>query len=434
MRGTLTRSGPPRRGRHLNVAVAMATVGVLVTSCSSGSKSTSTSGPTTTVAGGATAALLPIDAASLKATVETMAKDLMVPGVVVVLRTPKGDFTTTYGTSTLGAAEPVTLDQHVRIGSNTKTMTGTVILQLVQEGKLSLDDPVSKYRPDVPDGDNITIAQMLKMRSGLFNYTETLKLNQTLDTEPLKAWTQDELLALAFENPPYFPPGTGYHYSNTNTVLLGLVAEQLDAKPLARVFQDRLFTPLGMRNTMFPDIASNVLPDPRSHGYVYGTNVETMGSPPAIPPDQQAAAKAGTLKPRDATDDNPSWTWAAGQGISTANDLVTWVQALAGGKLLNADMQAKRLASGEPPDPANPGGPLYGLGIAQFGKLYGHTGELPGFNSFMGNDPENHVTLVVWANLAPAADGTDPATTIARTLIGQVYAPAAAAATTTTTR
>jgi len=64
------------------------------------------------------------------------------------------------------------------------------------------------------------------------------------------------------------------------------------------------------------------------------------------------------------------------------------------------------------------------LGIAKFGNLYGHTGELPGFNTFMGNDPVNSVTLVLWTNLAPAADGRDPATTIARTLIGKVYRPA----------
>ncbi len=97
-----------------------------------------------------------------------------------------------------------------------------------------------------------------------------------------------------------------------------------------------------------------------------------------------------------------------------ANELVTWVQALVGGKLLNAEMQKNRLASVLPITPDNPNGALYGLGIAKFGKLYGHTGGLPGFNSFMGNDPDNAVTLVVWTNLAQSVDGRDPATTIAR--------------------
>ena len=77
-----------------------------------------------------------------------------------------------------------------------------------------------------------------------------------------------------------------------------------------------------------------------------------------------------------------------------------------------------------PIDPNNPNSAGYGWGIAKFGNLYGHTGELPGYNSFMGHDPVNGVTLVVWTNLAPTVDGSDPATTIARELIGLLYAPA----------
>ena len=157
---------------------------------------------------------------------------------------------------------------------------------------------------------------------------------------------------------------------------------------------------------------------------MYGDNVLTMGSPPALPDDMQAAARAGTLAPGDQTDANPSWGWAAGAGISTANDLVTWVQALVGGTLLHADLQARRLASVLPIDPSNPNSASYGWGIAKFGPLYGHTGELPGYNSFMGHDPVNRVTLVVWTNLAPTVDGRDPATTIAAALIRLLYAPA----------
>jgi D-alanyl-D-alanine carboxypeptidase len=138
----------------------------------------------------------------------------------------------------------------------------------------------------------------------------------------------------------------------------------------------------------------------------------------------QAAARAGTLAPGDQTSANPSWGWAAGAGISTANDLATWVEALVGGKLLNASLQARRLASVVPIDPSNSNSASYGWAIAKFGNLYGHTGELPGYNAFMGHDPVNGVTLVVWANLAPSVDGRDPATTIARELIGLLYAPA----------
>jgi D-alanyl-D-alanine carboxypeptidase len=121
-----------------------------------------------------------------------------------------------------------------------------------------------------------------------------------------------------------------------------------------------------VKSTLFPDIASNAIPEPYSRGYMYGNNVLTMGSPPALPDDRQAAARAGTLTPGDQTEANPAWGWAAGAGISTANDLVAWVQALVGGKLLNADLQARRL----PIDPSNPSSASYGWDIAKFGHLY----------------------------------------------------------------
>jgi D-alanyl-D-alanine carboxypeptidase len=361
--------------------------------------------------------------AAMQGAVERLAKEMLVPGAVVILRTPNGDFTTTYGVTTYRGMVPTGFEQHLRVGSNTKTWTGTVILQQVQEGLLKLGDPVSKYRPDVPNGQNMTIEQLLAMRSGLHNYTTTPELNQTLDDQPAKAWTLRELLNLGNKYQPDFTPGAKFGYSNTNTVLLGLIAQQCDGgKPLAAIMRDRLFTPLGLKNTLFPDLDSNTLPAPYSNGYMYGDNVLTMGTPPALPDEMQAAARAGTLAPVDQTDVNPSWAWAAGAGISTANDLVTWVQALVGGTLLNADMQARRLASVLPIDPSDPKSALYGWGIAKFGNFYGHTGELPGYNSFMGHDPANGVTLVVWTNLAPTVDGRDPATTIAKELIGLLYA------------
>ena len=371
-------------------------------------------------------ALRPIDAAEMQGTVERLAKEMLVPGAVVILRTPNGNFATTYGVTTYHGTVPTSFEQHVRVGSNTKTWTGTVILQQVQEGLLRLNDAVSKYRPDVPNGDNITIEQLLTMRSGLYNYTTTLELNKTLDDQPTKAWTQAELLTLAYKysKANFTPSGGSFSYSNTNTVLLGLIAEQREGgKPLAAIMRDRLFAPLGLKNTLFPDITSNTLPTPYARGYMYGSNVLTMDSPPALPAAMQAAARAGTLAPSDQTEANPSWGWAAGAGVSTANDLVNWVQALVGGKLLNADLQARRLASVVPIDPKDPNSASYGWAIAKFGNLYGHTGESPGYNSFMGHDPVNSVTLVLWANLAPTVDGHDPATTIAAALIGLLYAP-----------
>jgi D-alanyl-D-alanine carboxypeptidase len=399
---------------RIQIVGAIAGVALLVGACSAG-PSTSPPSSESSIAGST-----PLNQMTLRMRVSSMARDMLVPAAVALVRSPAGEISTTYGTTTVGGTSPVSIADHVRIGSITKTWTGTVILQQAQEGKLSLDDPVSKFRPDVPNGDHITIAELLNMRSGLYNYTETRELNEKGDSNPQKVWSPDELLALAFSHPPYFSPGTGYHYSNTNTVLLGLIAERLDAKPLSRVFQDRLFAPLGLSDTLFPPTTSNAIPDPHPHGYMYGTNVLTMGTPAAVPPDMQAAAKAGTLQPGDQTSLNPSWAWAAGAGISTVADLATWVEALADGKLLDPDMQAKRMASLQSTNPADPDAPQYGLGIAKYGALYGHTGEVPGFNTFAGTDPEHKVTIVVWVNLEPTADGRAAATLIAKDLIEQM--------------
>ncbi|MET4096391.1 serine hydrolase domain-containing protein [Arthrobacter sp. UYCu712] len=375
-------------------------------------------------ASAAAGALLPVDEAKLRETFEGQAKQLLVPGAVMLLRTPAGEVSFSYGFESRGGDRPVSLAHHIRVGSITKTWTGAVILQLVQEGRLKLGDAVSKYRPDVPNGDNITIEQMLSMRSGLYNYSESYELNLALDTTPQRVWTPEELVGIALPLLVYFAPGEGFHYSNTNTVLLGLIAEKLEGKPLAGIIQDRILGPLGLAQTSFPPSDSNGLPAPHPRGYMYMNNVLTLATS-RLPADLIAQAQAGTLLPNDYTDSNPSWTWAAGQGISTAGDLANWAEAITGGKVLNPGTQKIWLDSPRPVDPDDAAGALYGLALAKFGNLYGHTGELPGFNSFMGNDPVNKVTLVVWTNLAPAADGRDPAAAIARALIGSLYAPPA---------
>ena len=160
---------------------------------------------------------------------------------------------------------------HFRIGSITKTFTGTVILQLVDEGKLRLDDPIAKYQPEVPNGANITIRQLLQMTSGLFNYTDDPAWNQALDANRQRVWSPQELVAIALAHPPYFAPGTDFHYSNTNTVLLGLIIEQITGNNVADEFARRIFTPLGMRETVMPPPTMAAIPDPHPRGYLYGT-------------------------------------------------------------------------------------------------------------------------------------------------------------------
>ena len=368
--------------------------------------------------------LKPIDQAALQDTVDTTARELMIPGAMVLLRTPQREFIVSYGTTQLGAATAPRADTHFRIASNTKTMTSAVILLLAQEGKIALGDFISKYVAGIPSGDAITIAELLSMRSGLYNYTNASELAASLDHHPARAWIPAELLAIALRHPPTFPPGQAYEYSNTNYLLLGLIVEKVETKALADVFAARLFGPLGMRETSLPASSSNTLPEPYSHGYLYGSSSYALTDAP-YPADLQAQAKAGTLKPNDDTDQNPSYALAAGGAISTARELAVWIRALVGGEVLSSSSQRQWLESPAPEDTNKPDGQKYGYGIAQisFGpnRLYFHGGEMPGYNSFMGHDPINDVTLIVWTNLTLSIGSQVTANAIMLKVLDQVY-------------
>ncbi|MEO6835402.1 MAG: serine hydrolase domain-containing protein [Candidatus Tumulicola sp.] len=342
------------------------------------------------------------------------------------MRTPQGNFTVTYGTTQLGTTTPPTADTYFRIASNTKTMTAAIVLQLAQEGKLKLGDPISKYVAGVPNGDHITIAQLLEMRSGLYNYSNDSKISDVMDRDQTKVWTPDELLAIGFAHSPNVAPGTAFEYSNTNYMLLGLVIEKVDGEPLHQAMQDRLFGPLGLRHTMFPRSTVNAIPEPFSHGYLYGSAFNAVGAEnPAYSTEVQAAARAGTLLPTDYTAVNHSFSGAAGGAISTADDLATWIRDLVSGRVLDAAYQQRWLDSLRPEDPGKPDGQQYGYGISEIrwssNAMYFHGGETVGFNSFMGYDPKNDVALVVWTNLTLSLDGGITANPIMLKVLDQIY-------------
>jgi D-alanyl-D-alanine carboxypeptidase len=424
MRSGVARCRFPRgRGSVLVTGLAVCLV-LLIAGCATTASSPSTaSAPAGTPSG--SSPVKAIDLAALRATVDATAKELLVPGAVVEVRTPQGDFTAAVGTTLRGADVPPGGDTHFRIASITKTMTAAVIVLLAQEGKLQFSDPVSKYVPNVPNGENITIAELLKMRSGLYGYTNDPGFAATLDEDPTKAISPQEVLAIAFRHPPEFPPGTAYDYSNTNYILLGLIAEKVDGKPLAEDFQDRLYGPLGLKQTLLPGSEDTAIPDPYSHGYMYGgTSFALVDTP--YPPDMEAAARAGTLQPIDYTHQNSSYAMGAGGSISTANDLATWIQALVDGHVFNADFHRQWLDSPQPTDPAEPAAPQYGYGIERQNwapnvTMYYHFGELPGFNSFSGYDPVNKVTLVLWSNLTVAPDSRPTANVFLVKVVDQIY-------------
>jgi D-alanyl-D-alanine carboxypeptidase len=370
-------------------------------------------------------ALKPIDRAALQSLVDTTIKELLIPGAVVVLRTPQGDFTAASGTTQLNTKNLPSAKTQFRIASNTKTMTAAVIMQLAQESKLGLNDPVSKYVPGVPSGDNITIAQLLEMRSGLYNYTNDPIISATIDTDPTKVWAPAELLAIAFAHPPNFSPGAKYEYVNTNYALLGLVAEKVDGKPLAQAMQDRLFGPLGLQHTLLPASTVSTIHEPFSHGYLYGSSSVALVGEPSYSPEVQAAARAGTLLPKDYTEVNHSFAAAAGGVISTSDDLATWIKALVAGRVLDPVYQRRWLDSLKPEDSSKPEGQKYGYGIAQLSwgpnTIYFHGGETPGYNSKISYDPANDMTLIVWTNLTVSLDDQQTANTLWVKVLDHIY-------------
>ncbi|HEY3674451.1 MAG TPA: serine hydrolase domain-containing protein [Candidatus Tumulicola sp.] len=370
-------------------------------------------------------ALKPINRAALQTMLDTTAKQHMIPGAVILLRTPQGEFAVSYGTGQRGKMQKPTSATYFRIASNTKTMTAAVIVQLAQEGKLRFGDPVSKYVAGVPNGNHITVAELLNMRSGLYNFLESPQISKSADTDPTRVWRPAQMLSIAFAKPPNFAPNAEYEYNNTNYVLLGLIAEKIEHKTLAQSMHDRLFAPLGMTHTLLPLPSVNTIPAPYSHGYLYGsTSVAFVGKPPYSQA-FKAAARAGTTAPNDYTDLNHSFAWAAGGANSNADDVATWIQALVSGRVFNPRYQQIWLRSLRPEDPKQPAGQAYGYGISRvrFGPntIYFHGGETAGYNSFIGYDPINKVTLIVWTNLTLDLDQQPTANLLMLKVLEQIY-------------
>jgi len=407
-------------------AAVMTTCAAMVLAACSPTPSTTTDPRTTTTgAPSASPALKPIDQAALQAVVEKATKEMLVPGAVVAIRTPQGSYTAAVGTTELGKQTPPDVNTHFRIASNSKTMTAALVVLLVQDGKLKFTDPVSNYVPDVPNGANITVAELLTMRSGLYNYTNAPEFSAELDANLAKAWTPQEVLAIAFGHPPNDPPNTAYEYNNTNYALLGLIAEKAGGRPLRDQLRDRLFGPLSLQQTSLPAVDDASIPAPYSHGYMYGGSAYAMVDDP-YPADIKTAAKAGTLKPIDYTNENASYAHAAGGVISTADNIATWIRDLVSGRVFNADYQKRWLDSVQAEDPGNPEGQKYGYGISYqrfspTASMYYHGGEMPGFNSFMGYDPDNDVSLVIWTNLTISPDDKTTAQALLPAMLDEIY-------------
>ncbi|MGB8501587.1 MAG: serine hydrolase domain-containing protein [Mycobacterium sp.] len=320
-----------------------------------------------------------------------------IPGAIVGVWGHDGRYVRAFGVADKATGAAMQTDFYSRIGSVTKTFTVTGVLQLADQGKLGLDDPIGKYIDGVPQGDQITLRQLARMQSGLPNYSNSSRFQQALFEDPRRNFSPQELLGYAFGELPTFRPGQGFEYSNTNTILLGLVVEKVGGQSLADYIRDHILMPLGMSHTSFP--AASEFPAPHAQGYT----------------DQTADGSQTT-----ATDWNPSWGWAAGAMISTLEDMHTWAPALATGKLLSLQMQAQRLQTVTSPGlPPQDG---YGLGIFNLSGWIGHNGSLPGYQAVVVHRPEANQTMVILINTDIEHQGAEPGTTLA-TAVTKVISP-----------
>jgi len=234
-----------------------------------------------------------------------------IPGVEVSISFPGENLPRDFvsGTTTINGSILVKPDHLFQIGSETKSFIATIILQLEAEGLLSIDDPISKWLKQLPDAwKKITIRQLLNHTSGIFNVTEADEFWEVEKNSNFKKqWTPDELVNLVINKAPYFDSGKGWHYSNTNYMLAGMIIRTVTGKSVEETMQVRLLDPLLLSNTYYLSRAYNEdILLRMAHGYSDRFSAETQ----------------------DVTDSNMSMADAAGAMISTSHDSAIWLRVL----------------------------------------------------------------------------------------------------------
>ncbi len=310
----------------------------------------------------------------MKAVTDSIVKNTHVPGIVALVVDHKRgiDWIYTAGYSDIPNKLPMDGSYTFRIGSNTKTLTGTVLLQLVDERKLALNDKLSRFYPGYPKADSITIAMLCNMTSGIYNFTDDTNWRNTLFVNPTKVWTPQKSVDIGFSHNFYFSPGKGMYYSNTNTIILGMLIEKLTGNSLESEIENRIIKPLNLSHTGFLTSGKD-LPGIHGRGYYAGGYEENV----------------------DLTEYfDISWGWAAGSAYSTPRELQKYSEALVMGGLLSDSLQQRRLNDMNSLDP----GLAYGLCMLRRGSFYGHNGSLPGFTTSMYHSNTMDCTVIIYFN------------------------------------
>ncbi|MER7692790.1 serine hydrolase domain-containing protein [Streptomyces sp. NPDC097610] len=307
------------------------------------------------------------------------------PGAIALIRDHGRTATAAAGYADLATKRPMTTSDHLRIGSNTKAFTATLVLQLVAEGRLSLDDTVQQLLPGIIKGsDHITVRQLLSHTSGLYPFEQDpafaapyLHGNAGYYRSPR------QLVALANAHAPLFKPGTKFSYFNTNYILLGLIIEKITHHSYKQELNRRIIQPLDLRDTQLP-VRSLKVQEPAAHGHLINQ------------PGRAAKDITSSI--------SPSTTWAAGALTSTVNDLARFDQALLTGRILpKAQLNDMMKAGPYKVDPADPT-KGYGLGLEKIQlcgvTMWGHTGTVLGTqtNAFTSADGTRQLVLATNAD------------------------------------
>lgn len=295
---------------------------------------------------------------------------------------------------------PATIDMHFRNGAVAISYMSTLLLILVDEGKVGLADKVSTVLPDMPHADEVTFAQLAQMTSGYVDFEQTPQLTAANYADPFKQWTPDELLAFAVDQPLYYTPGTNWNYAHTNYVILGQALEKITGQPLDVALRERVLDPLGLDNTSGND-GTPAIPDPALHAFS-AERRQALQVPPTIPFYEES------------TFWNPSWTLAQG-AIQTSNidDLIATARGIGSGKLLTPESYAmftttdlRGKTSAVPGCPAcfeQSIGYTYGLGVVITGDWLLQDPLFSGESAVEAYLPSQDVAIAVAVTYQPAA-------------------------------
>ena len=294
------------------------------------------------------------------------------PGALISVREPDGRVRNyTAGVADLKTKTKMPVDGRIRIGSNTKMFTATVVLQLVGEGKVKLDEPVETYLPGLVrgpgiDGKKITVRHLLQQTSGLQDYDDVIFKDflNALGT----FYEPHDLLDIAFARKPDSAPGEKFVYANTNYILAGLIVQKVTGRPVGEQITKRVIEPLGLRDTYWPAEGDKKIRGIHPRGYFPAMD----GKPPV-----------------DITESEASPAWSAGALVGTPSDINRFLTGLLGGKLLKPAQLAEMKKTVDAPGFDTVGGSRYGLGIATFnlscgGFSWGHGGISPGYVAQVG--------------------------------------------------